>query len=275
MRNSTPEFLLAMVLLENPAFPDITALKDSPWADRHNIVWEEPTSREGISVQLLSVNGDEAHIALMPVPVPWSDLEGPCATSRFWREATDVCRNHRAHLIVSLRSADADPIARHLALTELIAAVTEATPGAVAVYWGNGGVVQPVGIFREFAAHATPDDLPLYLWVDFRLWKQEDGSLYMATSGLEPFGVMELEGCTRRLEPKVLMGKIYDLAHYVCQSGPVLNDGDTIGESEHERIRIRHTESIWPRGKVVRVEFDGQERKGLGAVIRGLFGRGN
>ncbi|HWI62171.1 MAG TPA: DUF4261 domain-containing protein [Symbiobacteriaceae bacterium] len=271
MPEGSPEFLLAFVLLESAALPDFTALRASPWASRHEISWDEP--KDGIA--LFTLDGAEAHIALMPAPVPWSDLELPCAASRFWREATDVCRKHQAHLVVALRSAEPDPVTRHLLLTEFVAALLEATPAALAVYWGNGGVVQSTEIFREFSAAATPNDLPLYLWVDFRLWRQEAGGLYIATTGLEPFGVMELEGTTRRLDPQTLMGKVYDLAHYVCQNGPVLADGDTIGESATERIRIRHAPSVWQRGQVVRIDFDGPERKGPGKLIQGLFGRGN
>ena len=32
-------------------------------------------------------------LALMPGPIPWSDLEGPCATSVLWRDATEVLRD--------------------------------------------------------------------------------------------------------------------------------------------------------------------------------------
>ncbi|MFZ5816692.1 MAG: DUF4261 domain-containing protein [Bacillota bacterium] len=266
--------LLVFVLLNEPRLPDAEqiAARLAARASRYELSWEEPAGQRepNRAVQFYDLNGQRVTVGLMPVPVPWSDLEGPCATNRFWPQATEVCRAHRAHLVVMLHSEREDPVWNHLAMTHLIAALVEAV-GALAVYWGAGSVVQPAELFCRWAAEASPNDLPLFLWVDFRLFAHE-GHPFLATTGLTALGVMEIEGGSRRLKPSELLGRVYDLAHYACLEGPVLNDGDSIGADEQERIRIRHADSVWERpGPVIRVDFDGEERpRGL---LSRLFGR--
>lgn len=264
MGASHGKMLLAMVLLNQPHFPAAEQVAERLTArcgDRYYPTWEEAAGKDSISLQSYQVNNQRIDLMLMPAPIPWTELEGPCATNRFWPEATAVCREHRAHLIVTLRSDWEDPIRKHLLLTDFIAAIVEAVE-APAVYWGAGGVVQPAHLFCQWAAGAGPDDLPLFLWADFRLFPHE-GAPFVATSGLAAFRVMEIEGGSRRLKPMELVGKVFDIAHYTCTRGPVLNDGDTIGESDQERIRIRHAKSVWDRpGPVIRIEFDGEKRPG-------------
>jgi hypothetical protein len=43
-----------------------------------------------------------ALISRMPVAIPWSQLEGPCATSFLWKSASSEVRDHSSHLIVSV-----------------------------------------------------------------------------------------------------------------------------------------------------------------------------
>jgi hypothetical protein len=267
--------VLVFVLLDAAVFPNVTkvdARLKATWGNRFELTWDEPADRDQCVVQFLHVGENRADIFMMPVPIPLSDLEIPCTTSRFWPEAADVCRTHQAHLVIGWHTQHSESVDQHLLLAQLAAALVQET-GALAVYWG-GIVVQPVELFCKFADIATREYLPLYMWVDFRVFKQADGRLWGVTTGLDSLGLMEIEGVSRRLTPKELEDKVYDLAHYVCRHGAVLNDGNTVGGDEHERISVRHAASVWPRpGKVVHVNFDGPEKRGLFGSIAGLFRR--
>lgn len=267
-----PDIVLAFVLLREPAFPaaDAFALRlRRRLGEREEVAWDEPAGADGASVQFFHVGPRRIVVALMPLPVPWGDLEGPCATNPIWPEATEVCRAHKAHLVVAVHGAAQDhPISVRLLATHVVAALVEEL-GAPAVYWGEGTVVHSGDHFVRMAAEASEEDLPLLLWVDFRIWRQEDGSLYIATTGLNRLGPMEIEGASRRLQPWEMLEKVYDVAHYLCQSGPVLNDGDTVGASEAERIRVHHRPSVWDREPVIFLEFDGPEKRGF---VGRLFG---
>lgn len=261
--------LLALMLLRTPTMPApdaVAARLEARCGERYHVRWENPAEGKKVEVRFFYLNGQRVDLALMPVPIPWKELEGPCATNRFWPEAEADCRQHQAHLVITLLGEWGDPIRRHLMLTDFVAAVAEAADG-LGVFWAGGRVVQSAEYFRQLAAKSGSDDLPLLLWVDF-VMVMKDGGPFVSTQGLTAFGVMEVEGGSSRLKPIELLGKVHDIAHYLCTRGPVLQDGDTIGESMEERIRIRHAKSIWDRPEpVIRLEFDEAKRS------KGLFAR--
>lgn len=48
--------------------------------------------------------GTGAHVilTLMPGPIPWFDLEGPCATSMLWKNVAEVLKPRKAHVLVAI-----------------------------------------------------------------------------------------------------------------------------------------------------------------------------
>ena len=194
--------------------------------------------------------GHRVAIALLSVPIPWTDLEGPCATSPFWPNAAEELRRHRAHLLVTVFGDDADAIGLSMTMTRVVAAIT-ALPGAIGVYWGNGGVVQSPQVFRAMAQEMTRELLPLYLWIGFRVGQNPDGTLFGFTTGLQAFGQMELEISRCNWTPRELVERLFNFAHYVLDNGPVLLDGQTIGTSADERIVIEHRATLCGDGRTV------------------------
>ena len=81
-------------------------------------------------------------------------------------------------------------------------------------------------------------DLPLYLWIDFHLHGEADGTSALYTSGLTAFQSPEIEVYGSRREPQRLVARVYDIVHYLLLKGAVLHEGDTIGRSGEEKIEI-------------------------------------
>lgn len=272
-QKSNQDSVIVMVLLDEPAFPSVESLAkrlEQRLGSSQAITWDNPSDKDGISLQFLYVGGRRVDLVLMPIPIPWNDLEGPCATNRIWPGATTVCKAHKAHVLVRVPGSREDgPASLRLLTTKIVASLVEEL-SAPAVYWGAGTVVNSGADFVKMAGMASDTEFPLLLWVDFRIWRQEDGSLYLATTGLSDLGLMEFEGASRRLPAKVLLEKVFDLSHYVCERGPVVKDGDTVGTSASERITAKYRRSIWGREEVIYLEFDGAEKKGFFAR---LFGR--
>ncbi len=71
-------------------------------------------------------------LGLMPAPIPWGDLEGPCETSWIWPNAAEDLKKHTSHAIVTV-SSDAEPIERAKLLTQVCAAKFDSFP----VGWGS------------------------------------------------------------------------------------------------------------------------------------------
>lgn len=192
---------------------------------------------------------------LMPAPIPWNDLEGPCATSWLWKDAAEVLRSHVAHLILTV-SSEASPIERMKLLTQVTTAVLATCPEAIGVLWFHAGMVLQPPLFREFATTFLPDGLPVYLWVDFRVGKGLTGKSTGFTTGMEALGHMEFETLDSPEPPGELRERFFGLANYVLDNGPVIRDGDTIGEDANERIRVVYADSSFGhKGKVMRLEY--------------------
>ncbi|MCA9620349.1 MAG: DUF4261 domain-containing protein [Myxococcales bacterium] len=205
-----------------------------------------------------SFMGGGGMLGFMPAPVPWSDLEGPAACAWHWREATEVLRAHEAHLVVGVMGGDEGPsLADSIRLTLLIAAVCEASPATTGVYWGEGTAVSPADRFVELAREMAPDDYPLLAWVEFRVFPADEGTRWSVfTTGLRALGFMEIEVRAVKGDPSDILETVLDIAGYVVHSNAVLKDGDTIGTSAEQKLRIRHVPSEWEReGPVVWIDM--------------------
>jgi hypothetical protein len=191
-------------------------------------------------------------IALMPAPIPWPDLEGPCETAWYWPDASKALRKHSNHLLVSLLSPEYDAITTAQLLTCVTAAASESCD-ATGIYWGEGTLVHLPRTFVDQAKEMTRDYLPLYLWIDFRVQSHGKDAYDLFTTGLKYFGHMEIEVRNTRLEPMELIGRVFNVAHYLLDNGPVLKHGDTIGGDEKEKVRIKHAASMWDKSQKVLV----------------------
>ena len=201
-----------------------------------------------------SVEGHPTIFSFMDFPIPWDDLEGPCATSWIWPKATKMMKKHRAHLLVLYTGQNGSRIDQALLLTRLLAAASKAFD-AIGVYWGYGCVVLGAEQFQEMAAEASDEDLPLFAWVDFRIQQNPDESFNVLTTGLEFFGCMEIEVIESTASLDDIMDAVGSVATITLQ-GSVIGDGDTIGPDEDYKIKTRHAKSHWDReGMVLRIEI--------------------
>ena len=246
---------IAMVALKGGGIPspaDVLHAMRASWPDLPPAINIEQTDTS----LAMRVGDSEVILGLMPGPIPWSDLEGPCATSWLWPEAETVLRTHDAHLVVTVSSDSANEIERACLLTQVIAAMVMADSSVVGVVWSEASLVVAPEMFKDFAVEMLPDSWPLYIWIDFRVGRDDDGHSIGFTAGLSRFGHLELETLRSPEEPGELRERLFSFASYLLENGPVLCDGDTIGGDEAERIHIKHTRSAFGHpGIVIRLEF--------------------
>jgi hypothetical protein len=243
---------VAMIALRQASIP---AVMDVIQAFKK--LWDEETAEEFKDDSTFGFDTPEGQIicGLIPAPIPWEELEGPCATSLFWENAAMEMKGHKAHLIVTASPGDGDPISGARLLTKAVAAILK-TSGVVGVYWGAGTLVHSPETFLDHAAQMAEECLPLYLWIDFRVVRDDGDTLTLFTTGMETMGFMELEVVQSRTDPEEAVDLTFNVAHYLLENGLELGDGDTIGMSETQQIAIRHAPSIFDeRGKVYRLEF--------------------
>jgi hypothetical protein len=139
--------------------------------------------------------------------------------------------------------------------TKIVTALLEET-NAVAAYWGTNLTSREM--FLKQSANIIRGQMPTVLWIGYRVSRDaSSGRLSLSTDGLKDFDLMEIEVKDTPKPFTELYGLVDGMAAYLIAKGPVIRDGDTIGHSNAQRIRVRHGESYWrPGERVYRVAFD-------------------
>jgi hypothetical protein len=156
-------------------------------------------------------------------------------------------------LLVTMVGGKEDPVARRLMMTAVVAAAA-AQPGVVAVYWGEGTLLHYPPVFLIYSeSFASPQAPPIQLWVDIRVFRNEDGTSGLFTTGLRALGHKEIEAPRMPMPPAELRDWMENIIYYLLENGPVLKDGQTIGVSAEDQIPIRHVHSEFGhKGTVIR-----------------------
>jgi hypothetical protein len=202
----------------------------------------------------LSVRDAKLAVALMPAPIPWSQLAGPCATAWRWPDATNAMRRHTNHFIIALIGGTIEAVERRLLLTQIVSTVASAAD-SVGVYWGEGTLVHEPRAFTRMATKARSNNIPGPLWIDVRVEQNDDGTLRCFTTGLEPLGFLEIEVERSELPQSELADFIGDTACYIVNQRLHIPDGDTMGRTHDEMYVVRHGPSMFDRPAVMRLEM--------------------
>jgi hypothetical protein len=137
-----------------------------------------------------------------------------------------------------------------------VTALAAKQPGVMAVYWPEATLVHFPPVFINMAEKInSPQAPPLYLWVDLRALRNEDGTTGLFTTGLSALGHMEIEIPRIDMEPGELREWLLNIMYYLLENGPVLQHGQTIGMTAEQQLHIRHCPSSFGHpGTVIRLE---------------------
>ena len=180
-------------------------------------------------------------------PMPDDVLREPLAKNRFWPEAPEAVRSHRAHYVVSsVQPAETHQARRRATecVTLVCAALCELTP-AVALLWSSSRALASPQTTVESAQRIGQGEPALALWLNPLLFGKppaSDGTrrIGVLTMGLSDFVGRDIEFTPSLLPLPVVLDRVLGMASYLIANGPVLADGDTVGTSQSERIRVQH-----------------------------------
>jgi hypothetical protein len=238
--SATP--LLALVALRSPSFPTAEKLFDAMRRISTDAMIGEPM--EAQDALAFDLNGNNAAIGLVPKPIPWEELEGPCETAWWWPEAAQELRDHTHHAIVFLAGDEGNVVSRHVDLTHLTAAVAEVTDSA-GIYWGGGTVVHKPEHFIDEARQLARDAVAPHLWIDMRLEQNDDDSYRFFTTGMSQFDKPEIEIARTEKSPQDVLEFCHDMVYYILSQDKSIAAGETVGRTSDERIEVSHGASMF------------------------------
>lgn len=205
----------------------------------------------------------EVVIVSTPHPIPTGEVEqgAEFSVGRF-RAGAGPYPRHGGHWTVALSGVpDRPPLQPLVRLTWAVAAATEAA-GVLGVYWSNGQVTHEARFFLDLARGLPADGLPLPLWTGVSLARHKGGTSLLSLGIMRQFGLPDLRLTTPEGRGNEGLGVFFDLLAYLVRRGEPLQDGDTVGRTPEEKLRVRYEASPVAAGqRVWRVDLPGGRRR--------------
>lgn len=225
-------------------------------ADWDVVASEEDSSKSHSDTLVFSINGMMAAVSLMPAPVPDHEAERNAANNYMWSEAVNAAKSHKAHLMVAVLGRDTSCTERGRLFTMLTACCCK-QPNATGAYT-SGTVFEPC-FYMDLAEMMKYGELPIYNWIWFGLYQNENGvSSY--TYGMYLFGKDEMEVLdVSNAQPADVRSFLADMAVYVLENDVILNDGETIGFSESQKLPITRSEGVSLPGMTLKIGYGSAE----------------
>ena len=181
-----------------------------------------------------------AAVSLNNYPIPGGEAEVNAENNYMWEDAVKVAREHRAHILVAVLGKEEDLLEKGRLFTKVVATCCR-QKYATGVY--TSGVVFEPRFYEGFADMLKGDELPIFNWIWFGLWRNEKG-LNGYTYGMEAFGKDEMEVLGADAEPGDLRDFLASLASYVLGSDVELHDGETIGFTADDKHTITRSPGV-------------------------------
>ena len=181
-----------------------------------------------------------AAVSLAAYPIPGGEAEGNAENNYMWEDAVKVAKEHRAHLMVAVLGKEEDLLEKGKLFTKVVAACCR-QEYATGIY--TSGVVFEPRFYEGFADMMRDDELPIFNWIWFGLWRDENG-MNGYTYGMESFGKDEMEVLGTDAKPSDLRDFLASLASYVLENDVELHDGETIGFAEDDKHTITRSPGV-------------------------------
>ena len=181
-----------------------------------------------------------AAVSLMPYPVPDGEAERNAENNYLWPEAVEAAREHSAHIVVAVLGSGEDVLEKGRLFAKLVAACCR-QEYATGVY--TSGVVFEPRFYEGFADMMKEDELPIFNWIWFGLYRDEKG-VNAYTYGMDAFGKDEMEVLGADAQPSDLRDFLASLVSYVLKSDVELRDGETIGFSAQDKHAITRSPGV-------------------------------
>ena len=242
---------VGFVLLDEVRFDAEKYVKDLK--DDWNLDYDFEITQEDNTI-IADYNGMIMTASLMPAPIPDNEAVEQAKTNYRWEKAVEAAEKHKAHLLVSvINRGDMDNIEGAKHYVRLLANATK-QEGCLGINI-LGTVIHPQMYYDFAKLYDENDDFPIENIVYIGLYGDENNTVSGYTYGLEQFGKKELEIIKSSEEAEEVYNFLASISDYIITSDVVLNDGETIGFSEEQKIQISVSEGVALDGETIKLGF--------------------
>ena len=210
----------------------------------------------GDSVRVYGIKQGESSLQLAisyhDFPVPNEEAEENAQFNYMWKDAVEVTKTHKAHLMVAvLGTGMGTPMEKGILYTKALTTMCRQA-NTIGVY-ANEVVYEPK-FFIAASEMLQSGNLPLLNLVWFGLARSEKGvSAY--TCGLQNFGKDEMEILDSDKQPSELRDFLLNTAGYVIEEDVILHDGETLGYTNEQRLKLVKSAGVNVQGESLKILF--------------------
>jgi len=248
--SNTSTIILGMILLEESNSMEIKKVI-SELKDKWDLEIGDGEINDETSV--LDINGYRVAIANMPVPIPKEEIISAAKYNYFWENGIEETSRHKGHIILSIMNTGKNPVQENLLFSKIASAVMNHSQ-SLGIYIGGRTLLLKKEFYQANVEMMSEKDLPLYNWIYFGL-RNENGKQSVYTYGLADFGKMEMEIVDSDNSIEELSEMMFNLAHYVVSYDVKLKEGETIGLSAEQKLRISESKGRFLEGKTLKIEY--------------------
>ena len=189
-------------------------------------------------------------VGMIGSPVPNGEAEYHAQFNYMWKDAQAVTATHRAHIIVTVMGFP-DAEAGGIAFAKALAVLCK-SDNTLGVYY-NDTVVEPRFMLAA-SEMLRQDQFPMLCLIWFGLGRSDKGiSAY--TVGLTKFGKDEIEIVDCDKPAAEIRNFLLDITAYVLGEDVILHDGETIGFTNEQRLKIVKSEGVNVQGESLKILY--------------------
>lgn len=209
---------------------------------------------EGAGELLFAQTGEyTVVVGYIGTPIPDGEAEHWAGANFMWKEAVEVVSTHKAQLIVSIFGGDDDLLEKGTLFVKVVCTALR-QERAIAFY--TDGVVFSPQQYLDFSEMMVDDGLPILNWIWYGIYFDEKrAGVY--TYGMRRFGKEEMEVIVDRenVDLNAVRGFLLNITSYVLGEDVTLKDGETIGFSAEQKLKITLSPGLGVHGNTLKIEY--------------------
>ncbi len=242
--------VLGMVLLKEANSLDIKKAVQE-LRDKWNLTVDDTESGEEASI--LIINNYKIAIINISAAIPGDEIAETADYNYLWQNGGEETTKHEGHIILTFMNGGKNPVQENILYSKLVSAVLNNSK-SIGIYIGDRTLLLKSEFYLSNIENISEKHLPLLIWIYFGI-RREGDLLSIYTYGLKDFGKMEMEIVNSSHSFAELQEMMFDLAHYVIASDVVLKDGETVGISAEQKLKITESKGKYLEGTTIKIEY--------------------
>lgn len=195
---------------------------------------------------------DEMIVAcsLMPNPVPGKEAENAAKYNILWKDGAKSVAEHQAHIMLAVMNKF-DAMEQALLFAKVAGCLLKLN-GAIGIY--KDPTVFEKDFYIGFSDSIKNGEVPMPILIYVGMYLAKTG-ICAFTSGMRFFGKEELEIVDSGKQPNDVISFLYSISEYVLTENVDLQDGETIGFTDEQKLPISIGAGVSVQGQTIKIKY--------------------